>query len=341
MAELKQNDMDFIVDDLTNSPIWYRNKEKYMNISCEETDCLVNEQEEEIVENTREILAKPLEKEVKRLKNKGIGKRSNIPKKVDLSRNPLIMFLLSYWDSNYMILILSEMVKNVPNQWLNNRLMFRVAVELKKIMKIMQRLLEEKDILSQRLFRNLHGDALRARICHDIIESPDFNIPGDVRGKFLRSILCNFDENSKKFSITHRGRKYGKRGILLIAEHNEQLHIIHDCSCSNGTCRCKIIANILNYRKERRNTYPGCEFELFYQKESMLRSRLTEYEQEEAGFTQPSTQSEQALRKDTKYSAGQSEQQQSRIRRLRHYARRCTKSFKYDEDWWDYLASEG
>jgi len=45
--------------------------------------------------------------------------------------------------------------------------------------------------------------------------------------------------------LQRNGRSF-PRGFLLISSHNEHVHVAHDCSFSNGTCRCKFIQKTEN-----------------------------------------------------------------------------------------------
>lgn len=71
-----------------------------------------------------------------------------------------------------------------------------------------------------------------------------FNLFKYSTGYYISDVVsCRSVTECRNFikTLQEQSRLSYKRGLLLFAIHNTHVHIVHDCSFSNKTCRCKFI----------------------------------------------------------------------------------------------------
>lgn len=84
---------------------------------------------------------------------------------------------------------------------------------------------------------------LKSRIVHDVFERP---VDG-VGRQFFRHIIQDIRASVHAGAEGHGSVKRRGRGILIISEHNDHVHVIHDCTYSGGSCRCRFMRYITEY----------------------------------------------------------------------------------------------
>lgn len=198
----------------------------------------------------------------------------------------------------------------------------------------------------------------KRRIVHDIFELPTNGLEQGLRGIILPDVgpgagSFRRDENG----LRERGRtKLPKRGIFIIASHGSHVHVIHDCTYSNGTCRCQFMRNFADIRTDDPE---DSDYESWSQAESQFREQRTEYQRAEKGLesddetgtggerrgsgttkrgrsgaSDPDETPEKKRRGDSGHGLGRGRQ-----RRIRRYARRVSPSSVFNIWHWFLLSS--
>nr|QTE03815.1 MAG: putative nonstructural protein NS1 [Periparus ater ambidensovirus] len=93
-------------------------------------------------------------------------------------------------------------------------------------------------------FRNV---GLRSRIVHDVWELPGDGMAGRIRPALISAIRQGVSKmsggNGEQFGSGNGGRNASQkgRGVFFITEHQDHIHVIHDCTYSGGSCRCRFM----------------------------------------------------------------------------------------------------
>lgn len=95
--------------------------------------------------------------------------------------------------------------------------------------------------------RELRGVGLRRRILHDIWETPSDGLGRRFEREIIQPLFGRYNGVGEAES---GARRNGRNGIFIIGEHEEHLHIIHDCAYSGSTCRCLHVQRLRDYTTE-------------------------------------------------------------------------------------------
>lgn len=106
-----------------------------------------------------------------------------------------------------------------------------------------------KEGLNELFIRAFRGVVFKRRIIHDIWEIPCDGLGTRFRKAIIRPILsmCNRSGSTSK-GTRDIGR--GAPNIFIIAQHEEHLHVIHDCAYSGSQCRCLHIQRLRYFTTE-------------------------------------------------------------------------------------------
>nr|QOD39577.1 NS1 [uncultured densovirus] len=79
-------------------------------------------------------------------------------------------------------------------------------------------------------------------------------------GRYLSDVVsCGDSKGAKQFAdYISRNTRFYKRGLILISQDKDHVHIVHDCSFSTETCRCgwfKQAEIMLGFRRRDRPSY--------------------------------------------------------------------------------------
>lgn len=105
----------------------------------------------------------------------------------------------------------------------------------------------ETEALDQLWLREFRGVGLRRRILHDIWETPSDGLGRRFKREIISPLFGRYNGMGEAES---GARRNGRNGIFIVAEHEEHLHIIHDCAYSGSTCRCVHVQRLRDYTTE-------------------------------------------------------------------------------------------
>lgn len=107
---------------------------------------------------------------------------------------------------------------------------------------------EAKANFKKYMLGNFRRVGLKCRIVHDVYERPHDGLGERFRKYFIQALRNVVPSNSRSSGKIIGGGLGGRgRGLLFITEHQDHIHIIHDCTYSGGSCRCRFMRYFKEY----------------------------------------------------------------------------------------------